>query len=58
MITKEKNKGNIPIDKKLLNRYKTARAIFDDVKNVLNCNKEIRIYNTADIENLDLNEKS
>ena len=55
MITKEKNKGNIPLDKKLLNRYKTARAIFDDAKNILSCNKKIRIYNTADIENLDLN---
>lgn len=56
MITKEKNKGNIPIDKMLLNNYKTARAIFDDAKNVLNYNfKEIRIYDIVDIKKLDLN---
>lgn len=55
MITKEKNKGNIPIDNKLLNKYRTARAIFDDVKNVINYSfKEIRIHDIIDIEKLDL----
>lgn len=56
MITKEKNKGNIPLDGKLLNRYLTVRAIFDDAENILKCkDKIIKLFDIEYIRNIDLN---
>lgn len=55
MITKEKNKGNIPLDDKLLNKYSGAREIFDNANQILK-NKKITIKtnNISEIKNLDL----
>lgn len=46
------NKGNIPINKDLLNKYANVRSIFTEIRN--NCNDEIKIRNNIDISNINL----
>ena len=54
MITKEKSKGNIPIDKELLNKYKNVEEIFDNADRFFENNKCILKLNSLnDILNLD-----
>lgn len=56
MITKETNKGNIPLDKKFLNKYSSAREIFDSANIILKNKKpNIRLTNIPEIDNLNLN---
>lgn len=54
MITKEKNKSNIPLDDKLLNKYSGSREIFDNANQILKNKKiTIKINNIFEIKNLD-----
>ena len=54
MITKEKSKGNIPIDKELLNKYKNVEEIFDNADRFFENDKCILKLNSSnDILNLD-----
>lgn len=55
MITKEKNKGNIPLDIRILNKYSGAREIFDNANQILKNKKiTIKVNNISEIKNLDL----
>ena len=54
MITKEKNKGNIFLDDKLLNKYSSARDIFDNASNSLSTYVEIKLYNIPEIRNINV----
>lgn len=52
MITKEKNKGSIPLNKNILNKYSSARKIFDSTSNSLSSNTEIKLFNIPEIKNI------
>lgn len=54
MITKEKNKGNIPLDEKILNKYSSAREIFDNTHKSLLFDMEIKLYNIPEIKNINV----
>lgn len=54
MITKEKNKGNIPINKELLNKYKSVEEIFDNAAVLFeNNNSILKLKSMKDISSLD-----
>lgn len=57
MSTKEKIKqvkGNIPLNEKLLNKYLSARDIFDNANHILKNKKiTIKLVDIPEIENLD-----